>query len=154
VCVLHVIRTELNVAFVFGATNANAYLCDHSLECFSELVFLFFAYIYILGGEEYSGPIKKTKNQEKGNWKWKNSEMEQGDHGLVNRLISHLRMNFRYLLPMERGMRFMLCIFRVMSDSACLNNVSFGIRCLIHILLRTVSFTKYENVSAFVFFNP
>ena len=73
------------VAFVFEVTNVNAYLCAHSLECFSELVFLFFAYIYLLEGEGYSGPIKKTKNQEKGNWK--NSEMVQGDHDLVNRLL-------------------------------------------------------------------
>jgi len=104
------------------------------------------------GGDGYSGPIKKTKNQGKGNWKWKNSEMEQGDHGLVNRLISHLRIYFRYLLRVERGMRFMPCIFRVMSDSACVNNASCGIPSLIHILLCTVSFTKYEDVSVFVFF--
>jgi hypothetical protein len=96
-------------------------------------------------------PIKKTKSKEKGNWKWKNSEMEQSDRSLVNRLVSRLRIHFRYLLPIKRGMRFMLCMFRVMSDSACLNNVSFGIHCLIHILLCTVSFTKDENVSLFVF---
>lgn len=150
-CVCFAHYTELVVACHFGATNANAYLCAHSLECFSELVFLFFAYIYLLGGDGYSGPIKKTKDKEKGNWKWKNSEMEQGDRGLVNRLVSHLRIYFRYLLPIKRGMRFMLCILKVMSDSACLNNVFVVILCLIHILLCTVSFTKYENVSVFVF---
>jgi hypothetical protein len=102
-----------------------------------------------LGERDISGPIKKTKHKGKG--KWKNSEIEQDDYGLVNRLVSHLRIYFRYLLPIERGMHFILCIFKVMSDSACLNNVSFRIPCLIHILLCTVSFTKYENVSVFVF---
>jgi hypothetical protein len=108
----------------FGPTNVNAYLCAHSLECFSELVFLFFAYIYLFVGEGYNGPIKKT-NRGRGNRKWKKSEMEQVDHDLVNRLVFHLRIYFRYLLPIKRGMRFMLCIFRVMSDSSCLNNVTF-----------------------------
>jgi len=108
------------VAFVFGVTNANAYLCAHCLECFSELVFLFSLLTFIFWGErDIVVWSKRLKNQEKGNWKWKNSDMEQGDHGLVNRLISHLRKYFRYLLPVERGMRFMLCIFRVMSYSAC-----------------------------------
>ena len=62
-CVCFVQYTELHVACVFGATNANVYLCVHSSECFSELVFLFFAYIYLLEGEGYSGPIKKKKKR-------------------------------------------------------------------------------------------
>ena len=149
VCLAH--YSELDVACVFGDTYANAYLCAQSLECFSELVSSFLCLHLSFGGEGYNGPIKKTKNKGRGNKKWKNSEMEQGDHRLVNRLVSHLRIYFRHLLQIERGMRFMLCIFRVMSDSTCLNNVTFGILCLIHILLCTVSLTKYENVSVFVF---
>jgi hypothetical protein len=65
-CVCFAHYTELDVACVFGATNANVYLCAHSLECFSQLVFLFFAYIYLLGGEGYSGPIKKRRTRKKG----------------------------------------------------------------------------------------
>ena len=42
--------------------------------------------------------------------------MEQGEHGLVNRLVSHIRMYFLYLLAMKKGIRFQVCIFTVTSD--------------------------------------
>lgn len=66
--VLHIrlrVCFELNVACVPGATDANAYFSAHSLQCFSELSFLFVSYIYLLKGLGCSGLSVNTNKKRK-----------------------------------------------------------------------------------------
>jgi hypothetical protein len=122
-CVLHIILCmcfESNVACVPGATDAKAYLLIHSSQCFSDSLFFSLLIFFFCGGTGMQWSALKDEEKRKRNTKWKSSEIKEGEHRLVNRLLSHVRIYLWYLSPLKRGIHIQVYIFTVMSDmSTC-----------------------------------